>query len=103
MSPHTPGVGLAVHNGVAVISLLGVFSLDPFESPFLAADRLVAEARRATPVIVVDFHAEATSEKVALARYLDGRATAVLGHIRTYRRTTHACSPAARRRSPTPE
>jgi 2',3'-cyclic-nucleotide 2'-phosphodiesterase len=86
MSPQTPGVGLAVHDGVAVISLLGVFSLDPFESPFLAADRLVAEARRETPVIVVDFHAEATSEKVALARYLDGRATAVLGthtHVQT--------------------
>jgi metallophosphoesterase (TIGR00282 family) len=79
-------VGLAVHDGVAVISLLGVFSLDPFESPFLAADRLVAEARRSTPVIVVDFHAEATSEKVALARYLDGRATAVIGthtHVQT--------------------
>ncbi len=86
MSPQTPGIGLAVHDGVAVISLLGVFSLDPFESPFLAADRLVEEARRETPVVVVDFHAEATSEKVALARYLDGRATAVLGthtHVQT--------------------
>ncbi|HST17011.1 MAG TPA: TIGR00282 family metallophosphoesterase [Gaiellaceae bacterium] len=86
LSPRTPGVGLAVHDGVAVISLLGVFSLDPFESPFLAADRLVAEARRSTPVVVVDFHAEATSEKVALAHYLDGRATAVIGthtHVQT--------------------
>jgi calcineurin-like phosphoesterase len=63
-----------------------VFSLDPFESPFLAADRLIREAARTTPVIVVDFHAEATSEKVALARYLDGRVTAVLGthtHVQT--------------------
>jgi metallophosphoesterase (TIGR00282 family) len=86
MSPRSPGRGLAVHDGVAVINLLGVFSLDPFESPFLAADRLVEEARRETPVIVVDFHAEATSEKVALARYLDGRVTAVLGthtHVQT--------------------
>jgi metallophosphoesterase (TIGR00282 family) len=86
MSPRSPGRGLAVHDGVAVINLLGVFSLDPFESPFLAADRLVDEARRETPVIVVDFHAEATSEKVALARYLDGRVTAVLGthtHVQT--------------------
>ena len=69
-----------------MINLLGIFSLDPFESPFLAADRLVEEARRETPVIVVDFHAEATSEKVALARYLDGRVTAVLGthtHVQT--------------------
>ena len=86
MSPHTPGRGLVVHGGVAVINLLGSFSLDPFESPFLAADRLVEEALRETPVVVVDFHAEATSEKVALARYLDGRATAVIGthtHVQT--------------------
>ena len=86
MSPRTPGRGLVVHGGVAVINLLGSFSLDPFESPFLAADRLVEEARRATPVVIVDFHAEATSEKVALARYLDGRVTAVIGthtHVQT--------------------
>jgi 2',3'-cyclic-nucleotide 2'-phosphodiesterase len=86
LSPHTPGTGIAVHGGVAVINLLGVFSLNPFESPFLAADRLVEEARASTPVVIVDFHAEATSEKVALARYLNGRATAVLGthtHVQT--------------------
>jgi metallophosphoesterase (TIGR00282 family) len=86
MSPQTPGVGLAVHGGVAVLNLLGVYSLSPFESPFLAADRLVEEARRSTPVVFVDFHAEATSEKVALARYLDGRVTAVIGthtHVQT--------------------
>ena len=86
LSPQTPGAGLAVHGGVAVINLLGVFSLMPFENPFLAADRLVEEARRRTPVIVVDFHAEATSEKVALPRWLDGRVTAVIGthtHVQT--------------------
>jgi len=86
LSPRTPGRGLAIHDGVAVINLLGIFSLDPFESPFLAADRLVEEARARTPVVVVDFHAEATSEKVALARHLDGRVTAVLGthtHVQT--------------------
>jgi metallophosphoesterase (TIGR00282 family) len=86
LSPHTPGRGLAVHDGVAVINLLGTYGLTPFESPFLAADRLVEEARRETPVVLVDFHAEATSEKVALARYLDGRVTAVLGthtHVQT--------------------
>jgi metallophosphoesterase (TIGR00282 family) len=86
LSPRTPGVGLAVHDGVAVINLLGVFSLDPFESPFVTIDRLVDQAREQTPVIVLDFHAEATSEKVAMARYLDGRVTAVLGthtHVQT--------------------
>ena len=69
-----------------MINLLGIFSLQPFENPFLAADRLVADARRSTSIVIVDFHAEATSEKVALARYLDGRVTAVLGthtHVQT--------------------
>jgi metallophosphoesterase (TIGR00282 family) len=86
LSPRTPGRGLTVHEGVAVINLLGMFSLTPFENAFIAADRLVEEAHRSTPVVVVDFHAEATSEKVALARYLDGRVTAVLGthtHVQT--------------------
>jgi metallophosphoesterase (TIGR00282 family) len=86
LSPQTPGVGLAVHDGVAVINLLGIFSLQPFENPFLAADRLVAEARRSASIVIVDFHAEATSEKVALARWLDGRVTAVIGthtHVQT--------------------
>jgi 2',3'-cyclic-nucleotide 2'-phosphodiesterase len=86
LSPLTPGVGLAIHDGVAVINLLGQMTLTPFESAFIAADRLVDEALRETPVVIVDFHAEATSEKVAMAYHLDGRATAVLGthtHVQT--------------------
>ena len=86
LSPLTPGRGLAVHDGVAVVNLLGQMTLNPFESPFLAADRLVQEALGETPVVIVDFHAEATSEKVAMAYHLDGRATAVLGthtHVQT--------------------
>jgi hypothetical protein len=86
LSPSSPGRGLAVRDGVAVINLLGQMTLTPFESPFTAAERLVEEARRSTPVIVVDFHAEATSEKVALAHHLAGRVTAVLGthtHVQT--------------------
>ncbi|HEY3186947.1 MAG TPA: TIGR00282 family metallophosphoesterase [Solirubrobacteraceae bacterium] len=86
MSPASPGRGLVVRDGVAVINLLGTYGLQPFESAFGAVDRLVEEARRETPVILVDFHAEATSEKVALAYYLDGRVTAVLGthtHVQT--------------------
>ena len=86
LSPSSPGVGLAVHDGVAVINLLGQMTLNPFESPFVAAERLVEQAARETPVIVLDFHAEATSEKVALAYHLAGRVTAVLGthtHVQT--------------------
>ncbi len=54
--------------------------------PFEIVDELVEEAAAAARVILVDFHAEATSEKIALARYLDGRVTAVLGthtHVQT--------------------
>jgi 2',3'-cyclic-nucleotide 2'-phosphodiesterase len=86
LSPATPGRGLVVHEGVAVINLLGQMTLNPFESPFTAADRLVAEALSETPIVIVDFHAEATSEKVAMAYFLEGRATAVLGthtHVQT--------------------
>jgi len=86
LSPQTPGTGLVVRDGVAVINLLGSFALDPFESAFIAVERLVEQARERTPVIVLDFHAEATSEKVAMARFLDGRVTAVLGthtHVQT--------------------
>ena len=54
--------------------------------PFAIVDELVEEARARTPVVFVDFHAEATSEKIALARILDGRVTAVVGthtHVQT--------------------
>ncbi|HJQ50488.1 MAG TPA: TIGR00282 family metallophosphoesterase [Gaiellaceae bacterium] len=86
-----PGRGLAVveaRNGVAVavINLLGQLFLPTPISPWEMVDELVDEARAAAPVVVVDFHAEATSEKVALATWLDGRVTAVIGthtHIQT--------------------
>jgi 2',3'-cyclic-nucleotide 2'-phosphodiesterase len=71
---------------VGVINLLGSLFLDPAHSLWESVDELVDEARRETPVILVDIHAEATSEKVALAHWLDGRVTAVLGthtHVQT--------------------
>jgi metallophosphoesterase (TIGR00282 family) len=87
----TPGHGLAVveaRNGVkvAVLNLLGSLYLDTPQSPWEVVDALVDEARERAPVVVLDFHAEATSEKVAIARWLDGRVTAVIGthtHIQT--------------------
>jgi metallophosphoesterase (TIGR00282 family) len=86
-----PGRGLTVRPAadgtpVAVINLEGALFLSPPTSPFLVVDRLVEEARREAKVIIVDFHAEATSEKVALSRMLDGRVTAVIGthtHVQT--------------------
>jgi 2',3'-cyclic-nucleotide 2'-phosphodiesterase len=86
-----PGRGLTVVRGtdgtpVAVINLLGSLFLDPAHSMWELVDELVEEAAASTPVVVVDIHAEATSEKVALAAWLDGRVTAVLGthtHVQT--------------------
>jgi metallophosphoesterase (TIGR00282 family) len=91
MSRHSPGRGLCVvpaRDGtpVAVINLMGKLFLDIAVGPFEIVDDLVDEARRSTPVVVIDFHAEATSEKVAIASWLDGRVTAVVGthtHIQT--------------------
>jgi metallophosphoesterase (TIGR00282 family) len=73
---------------VAVVNLLGRLFVhpEPACSPFEQAAALVADARAQTPVVILDFHAEATSEKVAMGRHLAGRATAVLGthtHIQT--------------------
>jgi metallophosphoesterase (TIGR00282 family) len=71
---------------VAVVNVLGWLFLDVPVGPFEVIDELVEEARRAANVVVVDFHAEATSEKIAVARWLDGRVTAVIGthtHVQT--------------------
>ena len=91
LSASAPGRGWTVapaRDGtrVAVINLLGDLFLAPTISPFEVVDALVDEAQRETPVVLVDFHAEATSEKVALARYLDGKVTGVFGthtHVQT--------------------
>lgn len=64
---------------VVVINLQGLTFMTAMESPFLAADRILAELAAQAKIIIVDFHAEATSEKQAIAWYLDGRVSAVLG------------------------
>ncbi len=87
--PGTPGYGVfegTTASGVdyAVMQLQGRVFMTPIDDPFRTADALLAGIK--AKVIVVDFHAEATSEKVAMGWYLDGRVTAVLGthtHIPT--------------------
>jgi metallophosphoesterase (TIGR00282 family) len=64
---------------VGVINLVGRIFMDPSECPFRAADAAIAELGQKTSIIVVDMHAEATSEKVAMGRYLDGRVSVVFG------------------------
>ena len=91
LSAQSPGRGLTVQPArdgtrVAVVNLLGELFMQPAVAPFEVVDDLVEQARRDTPIVLVDFHAEATSEKVAMARYLDGRVTGVFGthtHVQT--------------------
>jgi metallophosphoesterase (TIGR00282 family) len=91
LSAHAPGRGLVVvaaqeGTPVAVISLLGSLFVGASVGFFEVVDDLVAEALRQANIVVVDFHAEATSEKIALARWLDGRVTALIGthtHVQT--------------------
>ncbi len=81
--PGTPGRGwlrvpTAQGTDIAVMNIMGRVFMDPLDSPFRAADAALAELSDSIPVIV-DIHAEATSEKVAMGHYLDGRVSAVLG------------------------
>ncbi len=64
---------------MATINLEGRVFMNALESPFVVADRLLAKLDGRVKVVMIDFHAEATSEKQALAFYLDGRVSAVLG------------------------
>jgi metallophosphoesterase (TIGR00282 family) len=79
-----PGHEFAVvraRNGVevAVVSLLGRIFMRPVDCPWTAVDRVLAGLPSGIKVILVDFHAEATSDKQLMGRYLDGRCSAVLG------------------------
>ena len=86
----TPGVGhVTIKAGphrVAVLNLMGRVFMNPIDCPFRKADEIVPELRKETPIILVDMHAEATSESVAMGWYLDGRVSAVVGthrHVQT--------------------
>lgn len=89
-SKDAPGRGMTTvtKNGVTltVINLHGRVFLPPHDDPFAMAYELVEEARKISPLVWVDFHAEATSEKIALGWHLDGRVSAVVGthtHVQT--------------------
>jgi metallophosphoesterase (TIGR00282 family) len=77
--PGVPGRGYLIKNGVLVVNLIGRTFMNNYDCPFRTMDALLARLENAPKIIFVDFHAEATSEKVALGRYLDGRVSAVLG------------------------
>lgn len=79
--PEAPGSGVYVFDNfrtrLCVINLQGAVSLSPIENPFTCMDRLLKEVDTAS--IIVDFHAEATAEKLCMGFYLDGKVSAVLG------------------------
>ncbi len=77
--PASRGRGYWFRDNVLVVNLMGRTFIGNFDCPFRAMDKLLAEFKDKTNVIIVDFHAEATSEKVAMGWYLDGRVSAVLG------------------------
>lgn len=86
----TPGKGINYVNvngtEVAIINLQGRTFMPAIDDPFRIADQLIEEASKRTPIIFIDFHAEASSEKLALAWYLDGRISAFVGthtHVQT--------------------
>jgi hypothetical protein len=89
--PDTPGRGSLVFQGdglpsVGVLNLQGRTFMAALENPFHAALAEIEKLRRSTKIIFVDFHAEATSEKVAMARMLDGKISALIGthtHVQT--------------------
>lgn len=79
MPPGVPGRGYLVTEHVMVVSLLGRVFVGHYDCPFRAMDHLLEEVNPRPSIILVDFHGEATAEKIALGWYLDGRVSAVLG------------------------
>jgi len=77
--PGVPGKGYLITGQAMVVNIIGRTFIGNFDCPFRAMDKLLAELEPKPSVIIVDFHAEATSEKIAMGRYLDGRVSAVLG------------------------
>jgi metallophosphoesterase (TIGR00282 family) len=77
--PGVPGKGYLITGQTMVVNIIGRTFIGNFDCPFRAMDKLLAELESKPSVIIVDFHAEATSEKIAMGRYLDGRVSAVLG------------------------
>jgi 2',3'-cyclic-nucleotide 2'-phosphodiesterase len=87
----TPGRGATVVRTpggvkIGILNLEGRVFMNNLDCPFRCADREIAKLKEETPIVFVDFHAEATSEKVSLGWYLDGRVCAVIGthtHVQT--------------------
>lgn len=91
-SDFCPGEGYAIVTDskgrkIAIMNLMGtVYNDIALTNPFIAADELIEKIKNVTNIIILDFHAEATSEKIAMGQYLDSRVSAVVGthtHVQT--------------------
>lgn len=86
-----PGRGITIIESkkgvkVAVLNALGRLFMSPIDCPYKALEKAVTQARRETPIVLIDFHAEATSEKIALGWFLDGQVSCIWGthtHVQT--------------------
>ncbi len=90
MYPRAPGQGYVYCNvngqQVAIVNVIGRTYMGLYDCPFRTMDEILQEAHKFTPFCVVDFHAEVTSEKLAMGYYLDGKVSAVIGthtHVQT--------------------
>ncbi|NLN06627.1 MAG: TIGR00282 family metallophosphoesterase [Firmicutes bacterium] len=88
--PETPGRGFGIFNTpvgrIGIVNACGRIFMKPLECPFRTVAAAVEEIKKETNLILVDFHAEATSEKIAMGCFLDGRVSAVVGthtHVQT--------------------
>ncbi|MBG7617713.1 MAG: TIGR00282 family metallophosphoesterase [Chloroflexi bacterium] len=84
--PGVPGKGYIILGDIMVVNLMGRVFIANLDCPFRAMDALLEKIKDRPKVVIVDFHAEATSEKVAMGHYLDGRVNAVIGthtHVAT--------------------
>ena len=79
LAPGNPGRGWVISRGVLVINALGRTFMHPVDDPFRAVDAVLDEVGDRARVKIVDWHAEATSEKIAIGWHLDGRVSAVVG------------------------
>ena len=90
-SANNPGKGYQIfeckNKKVAVINLIGRVMMNVLsENPFTVADEIIEKIKNTVDIIIIDFHAEATAEKLAMAYYLDGKVTAIFGthtHVQT--------------------
>ena len=89
-APSVPGRGVLSVGSIAVVNLIGRPFMGNYDCPFRAMDGLLEQLQSGIKSVVVDFHAEATSEKVAMGKYLDGRVSAVFG-THTHVGTSDAC------------